>query len=62
MHWSIMPAVVMTRISFPATQQPPDWLKAVVLIVAALLLVVATAEKFNALTTDILALESTTSS
>jgi hypothetical protein len=37
MHWSIMPAVVMTRISSPATQEPPDWLKAVVLFVAALL-------------------------
>jgi hypothetical protein len=43
----------------PAKQEPPNWLKAVVLFIAALLVVVATAGKFNAPTTDTMALEST---
>ena len=36
MHWSIMPGKDIARISFPAAQEPPDWLRAVVGIAVAL--------------------------
>jgi membrane protease YdiL (CAAX protease family) len=35
MHWSIMPSSEIVKISFPAAQLTPDWLRAVVVIVVA---------------------------
>jgi hypothetical protein len=47
MHWSIMPGKDIARISFPAAQEPPDWLRAVVGIAVALTIVVATHGKLS---------------
>ena len=47
MHWSIMPGKDIARISFPAAQEPPDWLRAVVGIAVALTIIVATHGKLG---------------
>jgi membrane protease YdiL (CAAX protease family) len=47
MHWSIMPGKDIARISFPAAQEPPDWLRAVVGIAVALTIIVATHGKLS---------------
>jgi membrane protease YdiL (CAAX protease family) len=47
MHWSIVPGKDIARISFPAAQEPPDWLRAVVGIAVALIIVVATRGKLS---------------
>jgi len=47
MHWSIMPGKDIARISFPAAQEPPDWLRAVVGIAVALITVAATSGKLS---------------
>jgi membrane protease YdiL (CAAX protease family) len=47
MHWSIMPGKDIARISFPAAQEPPDWLRAVVGIAVALTIVAATHGKLS---------------
>ena len=47
MHWSIVPGKDVARISFPAAQEPPDWLRAVVGIAVALIIVLATRGKLS---------------
>jgi membrane protease YdiL (CAAX protease family) len=47
MHWSVMPGKDIARISFPAAPEPPDWLRAVVGITVALIIVVATGGKLS---------------
>jgi hypothetical protein len=47
MHWTIVPGKDIARISFPAAQEPPDWLRAVVGIAVALIIVVATRGKLS---------------
>jgi membrane protease YdiL (CAAX protease family) len=47
MHWSVMPAKDIARISFPAAQEPPDWLRAVVVITVAVVVVVATGKRLT---------------
>ncbi len=42
MHWSIVPSAYIARFLFPPAQEPPDWLRAVVLIIAALITVAIT--------------------
>jgi uncharacterized protein len=39
MHGSILPGKEIARISFPAAAEPPDWLRAVVVIVVAVIVV-----------------------
>ena len=31
-HWTVIPAVVISKITFPANQEPPDWVRAISLI------------------------------
>jgi membrane protease YdiL (CAAX protease family) len=31
-HWTVIPAVAISRITFPANQEPPDWVRAISLI------------------------------
>jgi hypothetical protein len=38
MHWSVMPGKYIVRSLFPAGQEPPDWLRAVVLISVAVII------------------------
>jgi hypothetical protein len=47
MHWSILPGRDIARISFPAAQEPPDWLRAVLVITVAALVVVATGKQLT---------------
>jgi membrane protease YdiL (CAAX protease family) len=35
-HWTIMPAIAVSEIIFPPIQQPPDWVRAIGLIVFTL--------------------------
>jgi uncharacterized protein len=48
MHWSVVPTKDIVRISFPAAPQPPDWLRAVVVITIALLAIAITRGKLYA--------------
>ena len=47
MHWSILPGRDVARISLPAAQEPPDWLRAVVVITVAALVVAATGKQLT---------------
>ncbi len=47
-HWSIMPGKDIARISFPADQEPPDWLRAVVVIAVAAIVVAVTGRGLSA--------------
>jgi membrane protease YdiL (CAAX protease family) len=47
MHWSVMPGKEIARISFPAAPEPPDWLRAVVVIALAAVVVVITGERLT---------------
>ncbi len=47
MHWSILPGRDIARISFPAAQEPPDWLRAVVVITVAALVVATTGRNLS---------------
>ena len=31
-HWTVIPAVAISKITFPANQEPPDWVRAISLI------------------------------
>jgi uncharacterized protein len=42
MHWSVMPGKYIAGSLFPASQEPPDWLRAVVLITVAMIAVTVT--------------------
>jgi CAAX protease family protein len=48
MHWSGVPGKYVARGLFPAAQEPPDWLRAVVGIAVAVAVVVATAGRLSA--------------
>ena len=39
MHWSVVPGKYIVRSLFPAAQEPPDWLRAVVVISVAVIIV-----------------------
>jgi membrane protease YdiL (CAAX protease family) len=47
MHWSVMPGKEIARISFPASPEPPDWLRAVVVIVIAVIAVVIAGKRLT---------------
>ena len=47
MHWSVMPGKYVVGSLFPASQEPPDWLRAVVLITAAVVAVGVTGRKLS---------------
>jgi membrane protease YdiL (CAAX protease family) len=47
MHWSVMPGKDIVRISFPAAQEPPDWLRAVVVIALALIVAMAMGRRLD---------------
>jgi CAAX protease family protein len=47
MHWSILPGRDLARISLPAAPEPPDWLRAVVVITVAALVVVTTGKQLT---------------
>jgi membrane protease YdiL (CAAX protease family) len=36
-HWTVIPAVTISRIIFPANQEPPDWVRAIFLIASTLI-------------------------
>jgi membrane protease YdiL (CAAX protease family) len=48
MHWSVMPSSEIVKISFPAGQLAPDWLRAVVVIVVAAVVVVVLGSRLGA--------------
>ena len=48
-HWSGIPAVEISRIIFPANQEPPDWVRAITLIVCAMIAVVIFWKELNRL-------------
>jgi membrane protease YdiL (CAAX protease family) len=47
MHWSVMPGKYIVSSLFPASQEPPDWLRAVVLITVAAVAVAVTDRKLS---------------
>jgi membrane protease YdiL (CAAX protease family) len=47
MHWSVMPGKDIARISFPSAAEPPDWLRAVVLIALAVIVVAITGKRLT---------------
>jgi membrane protease YdiL (CAAX protease family) len=47
MHGSVMPGKDIASISFPATQEPPDWLRAVVVITVAVSVVAITGKRLR---------------
>jgi len=47
MHGSVMPGKDIARISFPAAQEPPDWLRAVVVITLAVIVVAITGKRLT---------------
>jgi membrane protease YdiL (CAAX protease family) len=48
MHGSVMPGKDIARISFPSAAEPPDWLRAVVLIALAVIVVAITGKRLTA--------------
>jgi hypothetical protein len=44
---SVMPGKDIARISFPAAREPPDWLRAVVVIALAVIVVVITGPRLR---------------
>lgn len=57
MHWSIVPWSYIVRISFPAAQEPPDWLRAVVVITLAVIIAVLTGKGLGARCPSTIALQ-----
>jgi len=47
MHWSVMPGKDIARITFPPGQEPPDWLRAVVVITLVVIIVAVTGGKLS---------------
>ncbi len=47
MHGSVLPGKDVARISFPASAEPPDWLRALVLIVVAIIVVVIAGKRLT---------------
>ena len=47
MHWSIMPGKDIARISFPLAPEPPDWLRAVVLIAIAVIVAILAGKRLS---------------
>jgi membrane protease YdiL (CAAX protease family) len=47
MHWSVIPGKEIARISFPAAPEPPDWLRAVVVIALAAVVVAITGKRLT---------------
>jgi membrane protease YdiL (CAAX protease family) len=48
MHWSVMPGKYIAGSLFPISQEPPDWLRAVVLVTLAITLVAVLGKKLSA--------------
>ena len=47
MHWSVMPGKYIVSSLFPAGQEPPNWLRAVVAITVAVIVVAAVGRKLS---------------
>jgi membrane protease YdiL (CAAX protease family) len=47
MHWSVVPGKYIIGTLFPASQEPPDWLRAVVVIAVAVTIVAVTGKKLS---------------
>lgn len=47
MHWSVMPGKEIARISFPSAPEPPDWLRAVLAIAVAMIVVAVTGKRLS---------------
>jgi membrane protease YdiL (CAAX protease family) len=47
MHWSVVPGKYIVRTFFPASQEPPDWLRAIVVIAVAVAIVAVTGRKLS---------------
>jgi len=47
MHWSVVPGKYVVGTLFPASQEPPDWLRAVVVIAVAVIIVAVTGRKLS---------------
>jgi uncharacterized protein len=47
MHWSVVPGKYIIGTLFPATQEPPDWLRAVLLIAVAVTIVAETGRELS---------------
>jgi membrane protease YdiL (CAAX protease family) len=48
MHWSVMPGKYIVENLFPTSQEPPDWLRAVVLVTLAITVVAVLGKKLSA--------------
>ena len=47
LHWSVVPAKEVARISFPAAPEPPDWLRAGVVITVAVIVAVTMGKRLT---------------
>jgi uncharacterized protein len=54
MHWSIMPSSEIVKISFPAAQLAPDWLRAITVTVVAALISIALGSRLGTTTSLLL--------
>jgi membrane protease YdiL (CAAX protease family) len=52
MHWSVMPGKYIVGSLFPPSQEPPDWLRAVVLVTMAITVVAVLGKKLSAPTSS----------
>jgi uncharacterized protein len=47
MHWSVLPGKYIVEALFPAAQEPPDWLRAAVLMTVALIIVALSGRRLS---------------